>query len=196
MILDLQFFGGRGAYSSAMRLAQILTESGHGNSIPIVISRINDKTLQGIENRIRNLKHEEAFAFNSDGKLVDGVSGGTSKVEMPDRWKDIEGATVTHGHPYNRYGYGGTLSVDDAETFLDSKWKELRAAAHGKGEFNYIVRRTSKSDDVKLKKFLIKDRERLRRDIATTYRKVYNESRAKGKNKQSALQEAGQKAAG
>ena len=138
-----------------------------GVSIPIDISKIKDKSLQGIENRIRKLQHEEAFIFDGDGNLVDGVSGGKGSVGIPDKWERIDGATVTHGHPTGIFGYGGTLSFEDVGTFAGTNWAEIRAAANGQGEYNYILRRTNKAKGKLLLARIATDQAKLGKRIRT-----------------------------
>ena len=180
--------GGRGVYSIAHRLSKSLTSFGDngGKAYPINLFGIKDKTLQGVENRIRKLKHEEAFIFDSDDKLVAGVSGGTTSVKPPYNWDDMKDATVTHGHPSDSFGFGGTLSMSDVNRMTHSEWKELRASAKGKGEYNYIVRKTNKADKYGLRKKIIKERDNIEQNLADIYKKSYNDAIANGKSKQSA----------
>ena len=188
--------GGRGAYSAASRYASRQTGGIGGKAIPIDTSKIKDKSLQGIENRIRKLQHEEAFVFDANDNLVAGVSGGSSSVGIPKNWESMDGATVTHGHPTGNYGYGGALSPADADLMASTKWKEVRAAANGQGEYNYIMRRTSKSDNAGLKAQIAKDTPKLEQDIQSTFLKTFNNAIKAGKSKQSASHEAAQKATG
>ena len=194
---DLQFFGGRGASSAASRQGQAMTgKKSGGKSIPIDISKIKDQTLQGIENRIRKLKHEEAFVFDKDGKLIAGVSGGNSSVGIPDSWLKMDGATVTHGHPVDVYNFGGTLSMADAEVMAGTKWNEMRAAASGKGEYNYIMKSTPKANRKGLINQINKDRTKMEDSIVNTYKKAYNDAIAKGKSTKQAMHEAAQQGTG
>lgn len=188
--------GGRGASFYAGRLAEKLLGNSSFNSSPIVISTIRDKTLQGIENRIRKLKHEEAFIFDSTDKLKDGVSGGNSSVSPPKEWDNIVGATVTHGHPIGNSDYGGTLSMADVRRMTNTQWKELRAAANGQGEYNYIMRRTAKADNIGLKFRVLKDTRKLEVDVKETYKEEYNKGIRQGKSKKQAKHLAAQKATG
>ena len=168
--------GGRGASSLLKGASDYFFGTGASKGSPIVISKINDKSLQGIENRIRKLKHEEAFIFNENDKLVAGVMGDSNSVDFPKEWMDMDGATVTHGHPSNRYGFGGTLSLHDAETMTYTQWGELRASANGRGEYNYIMRRTPNSNNLGLRMQIIKDRASLKERLADELNRAYNDA--------------------
>ena len=167
-----------------------------GVSIPIDISKIKDKSLQGIENRIRKLQHEEAFIFDGDGNLVDGVSGGKGSVGIPDKWERIDGATVTHGHPTGIFGYGGTLSFEDVGTFAGTNWAEIRAAANGQGEYNYILRRTNKAKGKLLLARIATDQAKLERELEQTFYDTYVAAKKAGKSTKTANHMAAQKATG
>lgn len=188
--------GGRGAYSSASHYSSRQTGGMGGKSGAIDIATIKDKSLQGIENRIRRLQHEEAFAFDSKDNLIAGVSGGSQSVGIPNSWLSMDGATITHGHPTGIYNYGGTLSPADASVMAQTQWKEMRAAANGQGEFNYIMRRTPKSDNRGLQSRIIKDAGTIKTSIKTMYSDTYKNAVKNGKSKEAAAHEAAQKATG
>ena len=196
MQINIQLFGGRGVSSIARRFASRQMGGNGGKAIPIDISKIKDKTLSGIEDRIRVLQHEEAFIFDNNDRLVAGVSGGNSSVGIPNDWKNMDGATVTHGHPTGKYGYGGTLSPADAYMMASTQWKEIRAAAQGQGEFNYIMRRTASSDNAGLRDQIAKDRGILEDTVKKTFSAEYKNAIKAGKSKISALKEAAQKGRG
>lgn len=196
IVLDLQYFGGRGASYFAGRQAQAMVGGGSGKAIPLDVDKLKDKTLQGIENRIRKLKHEEAYIFDADDKLVAGVSGGNSSVGIPNSWNNMDGATVTHGHPVGDYNFGGTLSMADADMMAKTKWSEMRASANGKGEYNYIMKRTPKSDNSGLRAQIAKDRPQMETDIVNAYKKAYNDAISQGKSTKTAKHESAQIATG
>lgn len=190
--------GGRGASSGAKRAAVRLTSpsvSG-SKSYPVDTSNLKDKTLQGVENRIRRLQHEEAFIFGKDGQVIAGVSGGNSSVGIPNNWKAIDGATVTHGHPTGRLNFGGTLSMADAKMMASTNWAEMRAAATGQGEYNYILRRTSHSDNAGLQSRIASDKSVMETRIKSEYQTAYSNAIKAGKSNASALHLAAQKATG
>lgn len=186
--------GGRGATSSIG--AKMTMPPARSRAYPINISTIKDKTLQGVENRIRKLQHEEAYIFDASGQLISGVSGGNSSVGIPSAWMGIDGATVTHGHPVGNHDFGATLSFGDVDLMTDSNWKELRAAANGQGEFNYIMRRTSKADNAGLKAKIKNDSGKMMTQLNDDYKKAYDSAIKSGKSPQAARHEGWQKATG
>ena len=110
-------------------------------------------TLAQTEEYLRTLNHEEAYAFDKDGKMIGGVRGGATSVGIPVGWMAMDGITVTHSHPVGSAGFGGTLSINmdgkkavgDLPVFAKTNWKEIRATARGKGEMNYILRQNPNS---------------------------------------------------
>ena len=188
--------GGRGASSNATNYTRRQTGGIGGTSKPIDVSKIKDKSLQGVENRIRKLQHEEAFIFDKDDNLIAGVAGGSTSVGIPSDWDKIDGATVTHGHPTGQYGFGGTLSTADAVYMANTNWSEMRAAAHGKGEYNYIMRRTSKANNQGLRDQIAKDEDTLKKRIGNTYQRAFDAAVKSGKDSKKASREAAQMAAG
>ena len=189
--------GGRGASSAASRYAAaMISGGGKSKSYPVDVSKIKDKSLQGVENRIRKLKHEEAYIFDKNDKLIAGASGGNSSVGIPNNWKKLDGATVTHGHPVGNYNFGGTLSMADVNIMASTKWSEMRASANGKGEYNYIMKRTSQSDNSGLKNRIARDSKNMEKNIVNTYKKSYNKAIASGKSENTARHESAQRAAG
>ena len=188
--------GGRGASYYSTRLTNRIFGNTGGQAIPIVVSKIKDKSLQGIENRIRKLNHEEAFIFDSNVQLKEGVSGGSSSVAIPNTWYNMDGAIVTHGHPSARYDFGGTLSMEDAKIMTETKWAEMRAAANGRGEYNYIMRRTSTSDNNGLRMQIIRDTPKLEKDIKAEFVNTFKKATAEGKSISAANHEAAQVATG
>lgn len=188
--------GGRGASSIARKFGASMTGNSGGNAFPIDVSTIQNQSLQAIENRIRRLQHEEAFVFDKDGNLVAGVSGGNSSVNIPDQWKTMDDATVTHGHPTGIYNFGGTLSTADATMMASTNWSELRASANGQGEYNYIMRRTPRSDNAGLMAQIQKDTPRLENQIVSEFKSAYNGAIAQGKSRELALHEGAQRGTG
>ena len=110
---------------------------------PMDISQFQGWTLQQVEDRIRNLDHEELFVFDRDGNIVAAYRGNANSVAFYHDELMRDGATVTHGHPKGSEGYGGTFSPQDVLNMAASDWAEHRATASGQGEMNYIMRRTS-----------------------------------------------------
>lgn len=165
-------------------------------AIPIELSLIKDKSLQGIEERARHADHEEAFLFDNNGNVIKGVAGVAHTVAIPESWNNIEGATVTHGHIKGDHGFGGTFSVKDVRRMTKTRWAELRVATSGQGEYNYIMRRTSGSDNIGLKKQIIRDREKLTKAYTNKFEEIYEKSIDRGMRREQALHMAVQQAAG
>lgn len=103
-------------------------------------------SLQQVEDRIRGLNHEELFVIGKDGTILAAYKGNKDSVAFPRSELLRDGATVTHGHPKGAEGYGATFSPADVLNMASSNWSEHRAAASGKNELNYIIRRNSSND--------------------------------------------------
>lgn len=145
------------------------------------VSKFAGMSLQQIEERIRNLNHEELFVLDKDGKVVAAFKGNKDSVASPlDILTKYPNATVTHGHPKSAADFGGTFSLNDVYNMTNSNWKEHRATASGKGEMNYIMRRTSKSDSAGLRSKIQNDEQKILNTFVKTYSKGYNEADRKG----------------
>lgn len=147
---------------------------------PMDVSRFDGWTLEQIESRIRNLAHEELFVLDESGAIVSAYRGNRSSVAFYAQEFNVEGATVTHGHPKGMQDFGGTLSFKDVNNMAQSRWAEHRATASGQGEMNYIMRRTASSDASGLRAQIASDKPAIRANMKTTYDKAYNEARASG----------------
>lgn len=139
--------GGRGSYSATRRgSGDVRTSSGgtgQRNAHPMDVSDFEGMTLQQIEDRIRKLDHEELFVLDKDGAVLAAYKGNSNSVAFFHDELMRDGATVTHGHPKGGEGYGATFSPKDVLNMAASNWAEHRAAASGKNELNYIMRRNS-----------------------------------------------------
>ena len=93
--------GGRGGKGNVNGFIDWLSKEGKGGGSPhpLDISKFSNMSLEDAERRIRNLKHEELFIFDKDGKLVEAYKGNSHSVSFPMSVLDYKGATVTHGHP-------------------------------------------------------------------------------------------------
>lgn len=69
--------GGRGGKGNINGFIDWLSKEGKGGGAPrpLDISKFGNMTLEDAERRIRNLKHEELFVFDKDGKLVEAYKG-------------------------------------------------------------------------------------------------------------------------
>lgn len=191
--------GGRGSFSATYkRDIGFLKGEGGGQKKPrpMGTEKFQGMSLQQIEERIRNLSHEELFAIDSDGNVIAAYRGNRNSVAFPSSLAKVEGATVTHGHPKGLANFGGTFSFADVYNMAESKWAEHRATASGQGEMNYIIRRTSKSDGSGLVERVKSDEGSVTQRFSSTYRNVYDSARNRGKSNEAALHEARQKAVG
>lgn len=129
------------------KIKQAVSTGGSSIKLPkqMDVSQFAGMSLQEIEDRIRNLDHEELFVIDKDGNITAAYTGGNGSVSFYSSDLDIVGATVTHGHPKGGEGYGATFSLKDVQNMASSKWNEHRATASGQGEMNYIIRATSKT---------------------------------------------------
>ncbi len=145
--------GGRGSYSATRKgTGNVKTSSGRtGQRVarPMDVSKFQGMTLQEIEDRIRNLDHEELFVIGRDGTVLAAYKGNSNSVAFSRSELFRNGATVTHGHPKATEGYGATFSPQDVLNMAASNWAEHRAAASGKNEMNYIIRRNSSNTQKK-----------------------------------------------
>lgn len=145
--------GGRGSYSATRRgLGDVRTTSGgtgQRNAHPMDVSDFEGMTLQQIEDRIRTLGHEELFVLDADGTVLAAYKGNSNSVAFSHSELLRDGATVTHGHPKVAEGYGATFSPQDVLNMAASNWAEHRAAASGKNELNYIIRRNASNTEKK-----------------------------------------------
>jgi hypothetical protein len=191
--------GGRGASSDAKKLTDWLkkeTEGGGGKAIPMDINKFQGMTLEQIEGRLRNLKHEELFALDKDGKIVAAYLGDSTSVSFPETLRDVKGLTVTHGHPKSAAEFGGTFSFADMANMLKSKWSEHRATASGQGEMNYILKRNTKANSKGFYNRINKDYERLNKKITSTYTESYKKATKGGATRKVAMHVARQSAVG
>lgn len=158
--------GGRGSWS-ATRKGDGATNTSSGRSgqripRPIDVSQFQGMTLQEIENRIRSLDHEELLVIGKDGTVLAAYKGNKNSVAFYKSEFQRQGATVTHGHPKGAEGYGATFSLQDVQNMAASDWAEHRAAASGKNELNYVIRRNSSNTVAKSRALY----ERIRKDAA------------------------------
>lgn len=190
--------GGRGGKGNINGFIDWLSKEGKGGGSPhpLDISKFGNMSLEDAERRIRNLKHEELFVFDKDGKLIEAYKGNATSVSFPMSVLDYKGATVTHGHPKGAADFGGTFSFADVKNMLESKWAEHRATASGQGEMNYIMR---KGQGAKPKAFynqINRDYKQIERYLSDRYTKAYDDALKDGKSKQSAIHMARQMAVG
>ena len=177
MVIYLQYFGGRGANSGINNYTGWLSMEGEGTVKtelePIDVGKYEGQSLEKIEARLRSLPHEELFAVDSSGKVIEAYKGDAVSVGFPASLLKEKDITVTHGHPKGYEEFGGNLSFADINNMLNSDWKEHRATASGQGEMNYIMRRTDQADAAALRIRINKDYLKLQRKTEDAYKTAY-----------------------
>lgn len=190
--------GGRGASSDIQNIRDWL--SGEGNSgsppKPMDVTKFDGWSLQQTESYLRNLKHEELFVFDAEGKIIAAYKGNNNSVSFPVTLFSEQGATVTHGHPKGMAEFGGTFSWADINNMLKSKWSEHRATASGQGEMNYIMRATSKANPTELRNRINRDFKRIDAKWQKAYLDAFKEQKAAGASDKQAKHVARQKGVG
>ena len=171
--------GGRGSYSATRRGSGYVRTSSGGTGQrrphPMDVGDFEGMTLQQIEDRIRKLGHEELFVLDKDGTVLAAYKGNSNSVAFFHDELMRDGATVTHGHPKGGEGYGATFSPQDVLNMASSNWAEHRAAASGKNELNYIIRRNSSNTAEKSRNLynrIQKDRPKLEAEMARQAKKA------------------------
>lgn len=142
------------------------------------VKQFQGMTLQEIEDRIRVLGHEELFVIGKDGSVLAAYRGNSNSVAFYSSDLMRRGATVTHGHPKGAEGYGATFSLQDVQNMAASSWAEHRAAASGKNELNYIIRRNPSNTEAKSKALY----EKIGKDSASIQAEIKSEARKAGGN--------------
>lgn len=189
--------GGRGASSGVKKIRDWMNGENKGGKVrPIDISKFDGYTLEQVENRLRNLKHEELFVFDENGKIIAAYKGNATSVSFPESIINVKGATVTHGHPKGAKEFGGTFSFADMKNMLESQWKEHRATAAGQGEMNYILRKGKNANAKGFYDRLNKDYPALQANISKRYSEAYTREKAKGTSTKQAEHIARQEAVG
>lgn len=187
----------RGASSGIKKINDWLSGENKGGKVrPMDISKFDGYTLEQVENRLRNLKHEELFVFDENGKIIAAYKGNASSVEFPSSIQNVKGATVTHGHPKGAAEFGGTFSYADMKNMLDSQWKEHRATAAGQGEMNYILRKGKNANAKGFYNRLDADYPKMKASISKKYSDVYAREKKKGTSVKQAEHIARQEAVG
>lgn len=116
-----------------------------GKSKPMDVEQFAGMSLQEIEDSRRGLDHEEVFFLDENDQVTNAYMGGPTSVAFPGSLLLMEGATVTHNHPIGSEGYGATFSLADVKNMAVSRWSEHRAVSSGRDEYNYIIRRNSRT---------------------------------------------------
>ena len=193
--------GGRGAYRAGQDRDKLIDwlsgESGTGSGVaqPRDISKFEDWSLEQVEDRLRNLAHEELFVLDKNNKVIKAYRGDSNSVTINASDLDIADATVTHGHPKGAAEFGGTFFAD-VNNMLNSKWSEHRATVSGQGEMNYIMRATNKANPQGLRNKINSDFQGLRSSVSKKYDSEYAKSIKSGTTEKQARHNARQQSVG
>lgn len=131
--LDIQFFGGRGAWSG---IGTSSSNSGRAMKYKDVTKQFQGMNLHQFENTIRDRKTEYAGIFDKNGILKIAVTSGNSHAVGILVVEAMGEATLTHNHPYqprderNRM-IGATFSEADVMNHINLKLGQMRAVSHG-----------------------------------------------------------------
>lgn len=152
--IDIQFFGGRGAGSYTAGGATVgfggaMGTGAGGTDMPVAGwtpdagSRFVDKnnTVKSVENRIKDLDHEQMAIIDEHGYVVAAVDGGQHSVDLtPNALQHIRGNDVYHNHPN-----GSTLSTTDVITCAEVGAGSISAVSKNTGK-TYTLKATSKAN--------------------------------------------------
>jgi hypothetical protein len=190
--------GGRGGASG---LTDWLGKEGGvpGEAKPMDITQFEGWTLERVEQRLRNLKHEELFVLDENDKIIAAYKGNRTSVAFPAELLDQKGLTVTHGHPKNgaeAADFGGTFSFADMGNMLKSQWAEHRATASGQGEMNYILRKGKNAKPKQFYNQINRDYTRLNKEISDAYKAEYKKAKDSGVSTKQAQHRARQVSVG
>lgn len=167
--LYLQFFGGRGSGSytaggATVGMGGAMGTGEGGADLPVAGwtpdagNRIvdKDKTIVSVENRIRNLDHEQMAIIDEHGYVVAAVDGGEHSVGITDNaMKQIRGKDVYHNHPN-----GSTLSTTDVITLGTVGAGSISAVSRNSGK-TYTLKAGHKANGAGLAKAMQKDEGKL-----------------------------------
>lgn len=181
--LNIQLFGGRGAFSSLSGRTSNngMLENRKGKpSKQLDVSHMAGFPINDIAEfesyiRMANERVEYGYIIDKNGKMVAGAKGTSGSVGIA--YDNQEGTTVTHNHPGS---YGGTFSDGDINHLTMAKLKSIRAVAK---EGTYSMKATKRANPIGLNKALAKDlknihiKARINANNATS--KVTNKRKAK-----------------
>lgn len=165
ILIDLQFFGGRGASSSGgggggSANGELILPNGskiefegelkYGAKDTTLTKEARKAMEAWEEKRVKN-KIEYAYSVMEDGTPVGPeVKGGKGSVLSPLSYKQ-EGATYSHIHPRGDGMLGGTFSEADMRNFSRNPVKTYRARAK---EGAYTISKTDSFDAVGFRGFV------------------------------------------
>lgn len=171
MKLDLQFFGGRGtgSYSGNSRAGSLEPSGGsEGTDLNVAgwtpqagSKSVNeDVTMNGVENRILDLDHEQLIVVDKYGYVVSVVDGEEHSVGITAKAAQAiaSGGRVTHNHPN-----GGTFSPADVISAGNLGATEIRAASK-RFKTSYSLKATNKANGQGIAKQMNRDYKKIEKD--------------------------------
>lgn len=190
IIIDLQFFGGRGASSSAggggggsakgeLKLPdgskiEFEGELKYGKKDSTLTPEAR-KAIEDWETKRSKAKIEYAYAVHDDGTPVGNeVKGGKGSVRTPYNYHG-DGTTFTHIHPRGDGMLGGTFSQADLDAFATTKNKTTRAKAK---EGTYSISKTSNFDATGFRSYIAKAQANFKASQQTTSKSLANDYRS------------------
>ena len=98
------------------------------------LNLLRSKTRAEIFSWLRSQDRQYALAFDGNGNLVNGVSGGKLGVDIPEEFKPIENGELIYSHVGTGqeggtkvHGYGGAMTPSALEILGNSSWKSITA---------------------------------------------------------------------
>ena len=175
--LNIQLFGGRGAYSygGSTKGGKLKKGRSHPSeqldvsalaNFPVKIQREFEEFMD-----MKSPEVEYGYMIDKNGKVVAGARGTKTGVGIHYEGSQ-EGFTVTHNHPD---GYGGTFSGADINHLTTQKLKSIRAVAR-EGTYSITAKKGANYDG--LNRALARDLNK----VATSGSVKASKVRAKGGN--------------
>ncbi len=157
--------GGRGSGSYTAGQATVgFGGAGSGKDLPVAgwtpeagSNKVHyNVTVAGVEDRIRDLDHEQMAIIGKDGYVLAAVDGAGSSVSITSNAaKYIKGNDVYHNHPN-----GGTLSTTDVITGGYTEVGSISAVSRNMRK-TYTLKATSKANGSGLAKAMQRDENKL-----------------------------------
>ena len=132
--------GSRGSSSGRQGVNETILKKLRASSIK-PYDKFNGMTMAEAEEIMRRRKKEYAIVVdNRTNKVIIGYEGNKRSVFYPEATLELQNVTFSHNHPHTEsYGWGGTFSKEDINSFSNSKWSSIRAVSGGKGEKSYAI---------------------------------------------------------
>jgi|GEM_PF-4279608 len=152
-ILNIQFFGGRGAVSSSGNSHFKFKGSGHSSNTDFMYPAIanNRIKIKNVETAMKDFKSnylnadiEYAYSIDEYGFVHLYGKGRSHAVEVP-KVKETKNMTVIHNHPN-----GSAFSKQDMFTF--SNRDDIKSLVASGKNYDYVIKKGTHFDKDKFKK--------------------------------------------